>query len=429
MSSCTKNLKSFFNCSNHSVWKPFNSSICFTKASFTKLFISVRELTSDSRLSTSARRRLQLSSKTVARESVFRSILCVGTGLLSCALTEAVSGSNERSTSWDSFPTSFWMGRSRVEGSDSFSAIGTPSVKGLDSFAWAVVRIGTTRDFGCGGGFVAYPVSVGRLVTVPAVAELREFWLADVARGAFLVDKGCKKLDVKGLLSFGWGAVRIGITREFGCSGGFAASLVSVPGIGILSACIEPKEICLTAVLGCAFFVGTGLPKLEHEAGRFREVGTSVATAFSDDAARFWETETSVAAASAVLTLSLGLLGIGIVSIGVEGEGVSLTVLSRTNFTFWTGRSTLQDGAARFADLAMSIATALPGLTVFSECRFEFVPGSTETCCVGRTMSSVAALIEVESRHCDEPSRVVCDYPTNFHTSSDSNMLSKLPSS
>ena len=153
-------------------------------------------------------------------------------------------------------------------------------------------------------------------------------------RGAFLLDKGFKRLEVEGLTSFGCEAGRIVITREFVCSGGFAANVVSVGRMRILSACVEPKEICLKAVLGYAFFLGSGLSKLEHEAARFQEVGTSIATAFSDDEARFRETETSVAAASAVLTMSLGFLGMGIVSIGVEGEGVSLTVLLRTNSPF-----------------------------------------------------------------------------------------------
>ena len=41
---------------------------------------------------------------------------------------------------------------------------------------------------------------------------------------------------------------------------------------------------------------------------------------------------------------------------------------------------------------------------------------------------STAALDEVGGSRCDEPSRGVCDSPTNFHTSSDSNNVSKSPS-
>ena len=75
-------------------------------------------------------------------------------------------------------------------------------------------------------------------------------------------------------------------------------------------------------MLRSAFFFGTGLPKLGHKAGRFSEVGTSVARALPDDVEGFLEAETSVAAASAVLKMFLGFLGIVIAPLCVKLEGV-----------------------------------------------------------------------------------------------------------
>ena len=197
--------------------------------------------------------------------------------------------------------------------------------EGLASFGWGVVRVGATRDFGCSGGFAAILVSLGGLVIAPAVVELGEFVLSDLQRNAFFWRNRSTILDVERPARIGWSVVRVDATRDFGRSGGFAAILVSVGGTGILSACVGPKEFCFAAVLGSAFFFDTGFPKLEHEAVPFREVGTSVETALTDDLSRSREAETSVAAASAketFLTMFLGFLGIGIAPLCVKLDGV-----------------------------------------------------------------------------------------------------------
>ena len=72
--------------------------------------------------------------------------------------------------------------------------------------------------------------------------------LLDVAGRVFLLDRGFTTLDVEELARICCAVVRIGATREFGCRGGFAANLLSIGGVVILSDIVALKELFLSAV-------------------------------------------------------------------------------------------------------------------------------------------------------------------------------------